>query len=213
MGKIKLVSMILVLSLCCSWVQGAADTHQLRIEGKDGWTKHIEIHEEATAFLVFLPTKEGTGVLIDRYPDGSEHNYSSYFLGYDRLAFPAKTPGRHVLSYIIDGQESNPVVIDVMGICSPAALITPLVVPEEVNLKPAIAYYPPITSVSLSRKVPDAPVVLHYQHIGSHIMNDRNGIVIPKYASQYYFGRDFSLGTIDGNYPGTPFLTQFLADP
>lgn len=44
-------------------------------------------------------------------------------------------------------------------------------------------------------------------------MNYQNGIVIPKYGSQYYFGRDFSLGTVDGNYMGTPFLTQFLADP
>jgi hypothetical protein len=213
MGKIRLVSMILVLFLCCSWVQGAADTHQLRIEGKDGWTKHLEIHEDATAFLVFLSTTEGTGVLIDRYPDGSEHNYNSYFLGYDRLPFRAKIPGRHVLSYIIDGQESNSVVIDVKGTYAPAALTTPLVAPEQVTLKPAVTYSPPITSVSLSRGVPGAPVMLHYQHIGSHIMNDRNGIIIPKYTSQYYFGRDFSLGTIDSNYPGTPFLTQFLADP
>ncbi len=205
--------MILVLFLCCSWVQGAADTHQLRIEGKDGWTKHLELQEDATAFLVFLSTKEGTGVLIDRYPDGSEHNYSSYFLGYDRLPFHGKTPGRHVLSYIIDGQESNSVVIDVKGTYAPAALTTPLVVREEVTLKPAVTYSPPIASVSLSRGVAGAPVMLHYQHIGSHIMNDRNGIMVPKYAPQYYFGRDFSLGTIDSNYPGTPFLTQFLADP
>jgi hypothetical protein len=33
------------------------------------------------------------------------------------------------------------------------------------------------------------------------------------YSPLYYFGRDFSLGTIDSNYPGTPFITQFLADP
>jgi len=56
-------------------------------------------------------------------------------------------------------------------------------------------------------------VALQYYPIGAHIMNDQNGIVVPKYASQYYFGRDFSLGTIDNNYPGTPFILQYLSDP
>jgi hypothetical protein len=30
---------------------------------------------------------------------------------------------------------------------------------------------------------------------------------------ELYFGRDFSLGMINNNYPGTPFQTQFLSDP
>ena len=213
MGKIRLISIILILFICLSGVQGAADTHQLRIEGKDGWTKHLEILEGSTAFLVFLPTKEGDGVLIDRYPDGSEHNYRLYLLGYDRLPFNSNIPGRHVLSYIIDCKESNRVVIDVKGTCAPIDYPTPLVAPQEVTLEPAAALSPPVPAVSLSRGISSAPLMLHYNHIGSHIMNDQNGIMVPKYAPQYYFGRDFSLGTIDGNYPGTPFLTQFLADP
>lgn len=214
MGKIRSISMILILFICLSGVQGAEDTHQLRIEGKDGWTKHVEILEGTTAFLVFLPAKEGDGVLIDRYPDGSEHNYCLYLIGYDRLPFNSNIPGRHVLSYIIDCKESNRVVIDVKGTCAPTDYRAPLVAPQEVTLEPAAtALLPPVSAVSLSRGISSAPLRLHYNHIGSHIMNDQNGIMIPKYAPQYYFGRDFSLGTIDGNYPGTPFLTQFLADP
>lgn len=212
MGKIRSISIILILFICLSGVQGAADTHQLRLEGKDGWTKHVEILEGSTAFLVFLPAKEGDGVITDRYPDGSEHNYRLYIPGYDRLPFSSIIPGRHVLSYTIDCKESNRVVIDVKGTYAPKDYPTPLVAPQEVTLESA-ALSPPVPAVSLSRGISSAPLILHYNHIGSHIMNDQNGIMIPKYAPQYYFGRDFSLGTIDSNYPGTPFLTQFLADP
>lgn len=212
MGKIRSISIILILSICLARVQGAADTPQLRIEGKDGWTKHLEILEGSTAFLVFLPAKEGDGVLIDQYPDGSEHNYRLYIPGYDRLPFSSNIPGRHVLSYIVDCKESNRVVIDVKGTCAPTDYPTPPIAPQEVALEPA-ALSPPVPAVSLSSGISSAPLMLHYDDIGSHIMNDQNGIMIPKYAPQYYFGRDFSLGMIDSNYPGTPFLTQFLADP
>jgi hypothetical protein len=69
------------------------------------------------------------------------------------------------------------------------------------------------TPISLSMGMPSDPVMLQYNPVGAHIMNHQNGIVIPKHASQYHFGRDFSLGLIDSNYPGTPFLLQYLSDP
>ena len=101
------IILISVFLLCCSTVQGTAG-NSLRIEGPDGWTKHLEVAQGSTAFLVVLATKEGDGTLYDQYPDGSTHNYIYYFQGYDRLPFCANTPGRHVLSYVIDGKESNP---------------------------------------------------------------------------------------------------------
>jgi hypothetical protein len=216
MKKNMVLSMIvaLILLICCSAVQGAS-SNLLRLEGPCGWTQHIGVPQGATAYLVVLAAKEGNGFLIDRYSDGSLNNCSYYFLAYDRLPFNANTPGRHILSYIVNGKESNTVAIDVVGTNVQIYCQTPLAAPQEVALAPtpAPALTPSVSAVSLSRGIPNAPLGLHYDHVGSHIMNDQNGIVIPQYAPQYYFGRDFSLGTINGNYPGTPFLTQFLADP
>ncbi len=114
MGKnrVFLIIIVLILSLCCSVVQGTA-SNILRIEKTDGWVNYLEIPQGATSNLVVLTTKEGSGVLIDQYPDGSEHNHSHYFLRNDRIPFNAYTQGRHVLSYVVDDKKSNPVVIDV----------------------------------------------------------------------------------------------------
>jgi hypothetical protein len=202
-NRLHPIILISVLLLCCSAVQGTAG-NILRLEGTDGWTKHLEVPQGSTAFLVALATKEGEGTLYDQYPDGSSHNYSYYFLGYDRLPFYANTPGRHVLSYVIDGKESNPVVIDVKGT---------YVMPQTNTQAPSTRFIPRAAPISLSRGISSDPVVIQYNPVGAYIMNYQNGIVIPKSASQYHFGRDFSLGTIDSNYPGTPFLLQYLADP
>jgi hypothetical protein len=212
------IILISVLMLCCSAVQGTA-ANSLRIEGPGGWTKHLEVAQGSTAFLVVLAAKEGEGALYDQYPDGSTSNKFCYFQGYDRLPFYANTPGRHVLSYIINGLESNTVVIDVKGTYAPNDCPSPIVSPQiyaipETNIRaPSIQFIPRIAPISLSRGVSNYPVVLGYRPVGAHIMNYQNGIVIPKSASQYHFGKDFSLGTIDNNYPGTPFLLQYLSDP
>ncbi|MFA6371383.1 MAG: hypothetical protein WCW68_02030 [Methanothrix sp.] len=222
MKRNRLYSIILisVLLLCCSAVQGTTG-NSLRIEGPDGWTKHLEVAQGSTAFLVVLAAKEGDGTLCDQYPDGSTLNYSNHFLGYDRLPFYANTPGRHVLSYAINGKESNPVVIDVKGTYAPNDFPSPSVAPKiyvmpQTNIHAPSTFariIPRVAPISLSSGVSSETMMLQYYPVGAHIMNYQNGIVIPKYAAQHHFGKDFSLGTIDSNYPGTPFLTQFLADP
>ena len=206
------IILISVFLLCCSTVQGTAG-NSLRIEGSDGWTKHLEVPQGSTAFLVVLAAKEGDGTLYDRYPDGSLDSYNYYFRGYDRLPFYADTPGRHVLSYVIDCKESNPVVIDVKGTYAANDYLSPSVVPQTKTQAPSIHVIPRTASISLSRGISRDPLMLYYNPVGAHIMNYQNGIIIPKSASQYHFGKDFSLGTIDNNYPGTPFLLQYLSDP
>ena len=209
------ILLISVFLLCCSTVQGTAE-NSLRIEGPDSWTKHLEVAQGSTAFLAVLAAKEGEGTLYDQYPDGSTHSYLHYFLGYDRLPFYANTPGRHVLYYVIDCKESNPVVIDVEGTCAPNDYPSHSVRPTYVmtdTRAPSVRFIPSAAPISLSRGISSGPVMLQYNPVGAHIMNYQNGVVIPKSASQYHFGKDFSLGTIDNNYPGTPFLLQYLSDP
>ena len=212
--KRNLLILISILLLCCSAFQAAAGNN-LRIEGPDGWTKHLEVAQGSTASLVVLTPKEGNGTLYDQYPDGSTHKYFHYFLSNDRLPFYANTPGRHVLSYVINGLESNSVAIDVKGTPAPSPSVGPqtFVMPL-VNIRAtSTCFVPRIAPISLSRGISSYPMVLEYRPTGAHIMNYQNGIIIPKSASQYHFGKDFSLGTIDNNYPGTPFLLQYLSDP
>jgi hypothetical protein len=117
-NRMRSIIVALILLICCTGVQGASN-NLLRLEGSCGWTQHIDVSQGTTAYLVVLAAKEGIGCLNELSPDGCEHNYNYFFCSYDRLPFYADEPGRHVLSYSIDGKESNPVVIDVVGTYSP----------------------------------------------------------------------------------------------
>jgi hypothetical protein len=212
--------LISVLLLCISAVQAAAAAgNTLSIEGPGGWTKHLEVAQGSTASLVVLTPKEGDGIIYDQYPDGSIHECSHYFLCNDRLPFHANAPGRHVLHYVLNGKESNTVAIDVKGTPAPKECSTHTLRPEpcamsKVSIRAtSTCFVPRIAPISLSRGISCYPIMLGYRPVGAHIMNYQNGIVIPKSSSQYHFGKDFSLGTIDNNYPGTPFLLQYLSDP
>jgi hypothetical protein len=216
--KMKILILISVLLLSCSAVPAAAE-NTLSIEGPGGWTKHLEVAQGSTATLVVLTPKEGDGVLYDQYSDGSIRECPHYFLCNDRLPFHANAPGRHVLHYVLNGKESNTVAIDVKGTPAPKECPTPSLRPEPCDMPKtsiratSVCVAPRIAPISLSRGISSYPMVLEYRPVGAHIMNYQNGIVIPKSASQYHFGKDFSLGTIDNNYPGTPFLLQYLSDP
>ena len=206
------ISLILAFLLCCMSVQGTGGS-LLRIDGPCGWTKQLEASLGSTVYLVVLPGIAGEAVLSDRYPDGSIRSFNYFLEGYDRLPVRLDAIGRHVLSYSIDGKESNSVIIDVnperVKVEWPSYPEKPAtIIEEQIIVVPSR-----VQAVSLSRGRYFYPVSLQYNPVGVHIMNYQNGIVTPKYASQYYFGRDFSLGTIDNNYPGTPFILQYLSDP
>jgi len=215
--KIKIVILIAAMLLSCSAAQAASNVLSIE-EACGGWTKHLEVDVGSTAYLIVLTPKEGEGVLYDQLPDGNVCEYSHYFLCKDRLPFLAKAPGRHVLHYLLNGKKSNTVAIDVKGIPalkpSPKPPESQVCMPPQASIRAtSVCVVPSIPAISLSRGTPSYPLVLDYRPVGAHIMNHRNGIVIPKYGPQYHFGKDFSLGTIDNNYPGTPFVLQYLSDP
>jgi len=203
---------VLAFLLCCMSGQGAGGS-LLRIDGPCGWTKQIEASLGSTVYLVVLPGTTGEAVISDRYPDGMIRNFNYFLEGYDRLPIHLDSLGRHVFSYSISGKESNSVIIDVnpgkVKVESPSCYVKPApIIQEQIIVVPT-----KVQAVSLSRERYFYPAMLKYNPVGVHIMNDQNGVVTAKYDSQYYFGRDFSLGTIDNNYPGTPFILQYLSDP
>jgi len=83
--------------------------------------------------LLAIAPYEGSGnvVLIDA--SGQKYNYSYFLYPTSQLSFYADAPGRHTLSFIAGGVESNPVVIDVSGIVT-------------MTYTPTGNYYPPMTN-------------------------------------------------------------------
>jgi hypothetical protein len=123
-NRILYIILTLILVIWCAGVQGSS-SNLLRLEGSCGWTQQISVPQGTTAYLVVLAAKEGIGELNELSPNGCVHSYNYFFRIYDRLPFYADKPGRHVLSYAIDGIESNPVEIDVTGTYAPIARPTP----------------------------------------------------------------------------------------
>lgn len=137
MRKNSVLSIIvaLILLICCTGVQGTA-TNLLRLEGSCGWTQQITVNQGTTAYLVVLAAKEGIGTLNELSPDGCLHKYNYFFRVYDRLPYYANEPGRHVLSYTIEGRESNSVAIDVVGTYMPTDHPRPYVAPPKGTHQP-----------------------------------------------------------------------------
>lgn len=219
MKKFGIYAIIAISSflLCCNAGHGT-DASLLRIDSPCGWTERLETAQGSTFYLVVLPGKEGEATLYHSYPNGSIQEASYFLLGYDRLPMYADALGRHVFSYTIEGRESNSVTVDVNPARQPVPPVPRCSAPACPAPEPMVKCKPVITParpepVSLSGRLYDDAVMLHYYPIGSHVMSYQRGIVAPKYSSQYHFGRDFSLGTIDSNYPGTPFILQYLSDP
>ncbi len=86
------------------WIQGATD-----------WAQYAAIPQGASVSLLAVSPTGGNGYLNEIRPDGSMYNSNFYFFPYSMFTFYADTIGRHVLSFGINGQVSNTVIIDVTG--------------------------------------------------------------------------------------------------
>lgn len=178
MRKSMLCSLALILAmlLCCSCVEGTAG-NLLRIDGPDGWTKHIEVDQGKAVSLFVLATKEGYGVLYDQYPDGRVHDCGYYFQRCDHLPYYAEMPGRHVLSYFVNGQESNSVVVDVKCIYSPGPVYPSVApqAPQVVGQATSIAIQPRMQPVYIGKATPSERANIQHATVGSHFTYYQSG--------------------------------------
>lgn len=222
MGKLFLLILLIYLSIAQVESQSFATQaagYLLRIDGDAGWTKHIELAEGETVSLIVLSPVEGSGYLYEIYPDGKVSRINRYFQRYDRLSFLADAVGEHILSYVIGDKASNTVVIDVLGrFAQPSVPQTGYDQPSQYSRVARVGeqtYAMPLylDPIYLGSGFTSGSALIYYEPVGTHVMAPQIGAIAPQYNSRYLFGKDFSLGTIDNNYPGTPFLTQFLADP
>jgi hypothetical protein len=87
----------------------------LWIKGLSSWTQYVAVPQGSSIQLLALSPNGGEGFITEIDPNGKINNYNFYFYPASLLSFYADTPGRHTLSFVLAGQPSNQVVIDVVG--------------------------------------------------------------------------------------------------
>lgn len=89
--------------------------NSLWIQGPASWTQYAAVPQGASLSLLAVSPSGGYGYLYEIYPDGTLDKQGYYFYPYDQISFYADQEGQHLLMYVIEGQPSNIVVIDVVS--------------------------------------------------------------------------------------------------
>ncbi len=88
--------------------------NSLWIKGSTAWTQYAEVPQGATLSLFAISPTGGSGSLTFVDSDGQIYSHNYIFYPNSLSTFYAGTIGRHTLSFAINGQSSNQVVIDVV---------------------------------------------------------------------------------------------------
>jgi len=88
--------------------------NSLWIQGSSSWTQYAQVPQGSSLSLLATTSSGGNGYLYEVYPDGTLNNNGYYFYPYNQIGFYADTVGEHLLFFVIGGQPSNVVVIDVV---------------------------------------------------------------------------------------------------
>jgi hypothetical protein len=90
--------------------------NSLWIQGATSWTQYAAVPQGSSLSLLAISSTGGNGYLYEIYPDSHSTNNNYYFYpGYNQINFYADAVGQHILLFIIDGQVSNAVVINVVS--------------------------------------------------------------------------------------------------
>ncbi len=98
-----------------------AGGNYLWIESSEGLIQYASIPQGSSISLIAYSSIADRGIVYDMYqPSGilqgsyTEYPYN-FYAGYNRLTFGGERIGRHVLSFVVDGQTSSSITIDVIG--------------------------------------------------------------------------------------------------
>ena len=161
--------------------------NSLWIQGATSWTQYAAVPQGSSLSLLAISSAGGNGDLYEIYPDGhSTINNYNFYPGYNLINFYADDIGQHILLFIIDGQVSNAVVINVV-------LYTPLNVPES-----TLSYTPASTPQYLPSNAPPYPQGIYLSTGSTPISTTGNSQVT--IVSQGMKGYHVF---VDGNYVGT----------
>jgi hypothetical protein len=88
--------------------------NSLWIQGSTSWTQYAQVPQGSSLSLLATSSAGGNGYLYEIAPDGKLTKNSFYFYpGNSQIGFYADKVGQHILLFVIGGQVSNAVVVDV----------------------------------------------------------------------------------------------------
>jgi len=88
--------------------------NSLWIQGSSSWSQYAKVPQGSSLSLMATSSAGGNGNLFEINPDGKLYTNAYYFYpGYNQIDFYADTIGQHILLFVINGQVSNSIVIDV----------------------------------------------------------------------------------------------------
>lgn len=88
--------------------------NSLWILGATSWTQYAQVPQGSSLSLLATSSTGGNGYLYEMTPEGALDKDSFYFFtGDSQIDFYADTIGKHIMLFIIDGQVSNAIVIEV----------------------------------------------------------------------------------------------------
>ena len=185
--------------------------NSLWILGSSSWSQYAKVPQWSGLSLLATSSKGGNGYLYEITPDGklSKEGFS-FFSGSSQIDFYADTIGQHVLLYIIGGQVSNAIVIDVTNAYQPTYPTTSSYPPAQ--MVPPTTTSPPATG--------DTPVTIVSQAMsGYQVFLDNNYMgtegtggdaLDGRFSFRVIGGRNHDVRVYDGqfNYPKTMFFTR-----
>lgn len=90
--------------------------NSLWVQGATSWTQYAQVPQGSSLYLLATSSAGGNGYLYEINPNGILSKNSFYFFpGNSQINFYADTIGQHILLFIINGQVSNSIVVDVVA--------------------------------------------------------------------------------------------------
>ena len=95
--------------------------NSLWIQGSSSWTQYASVPQGSSLSLIATSSTGISGHLYEINPDGKLYKNTYYFYpGYNQIDFYADSIGQHVLLFVIGGQVSNSIVVDVTSYYPPS---------------------------------------------------------------------------------------------
>jgi hypothetical protein len=186
--------------------------NSLWIQGSSSWSQYAKVPQGSSLSLMATSSAGGNGNLYEINPDGKLFTNAYYFYpGYNQINFYADTIGQHILLFVINGQVSNSIVIDVTS-------YYPTSNPQIVPTYPPTQTLPPATTPSSAYG--DTPVTIVSQGMrGYQVFLDGTLIGTEGTGGDPLDGRfgfsvvgnqNHAVRVYDGqfNYPKTMFFTK-----
>ena len=186
--------------------------NSLWILGSSSWSQYAKVPQGSSLSLMATSSAGGNGNLYEINPDGKLYPNAYYFYpGYNQIDFYADTIGQHILLFVIGGQVSNSIVIDVTS-------YYPTSNPQPVTTYPPTQTLPPATTPSTTYG--DTPVTIVSQGMrGYQVFLDGTLIgtegaggdpLDGRFSFSVVGNQNHAVRVFDGqfNYPKTMFFTK-----